>query len=465
MNQTRILQLNTQEFNGKAVIYVMSRDQRAEDNHALLIAQEEAIKHEVPLYVLFNLKIITSRSREHYEFMMTGIEQVAAKLESLDIPFIMREGESSENIAALIKETQAGSLYFDFSPLIANRTLAKKVAQDNAINVSVVDTHNIIPAWVASTKQEFAAHTMRRKVHKELEHYVLEPGQVKKHLHKSPGEIATVSFKDAWNFIAKIPSNGITITAVPGEKAAANHLTDFINEHLDTYALKRNDIANDQQSGLSPYLHFGQLSSLRVALEVFKHTDREPLLFQEVRLASAGEGPSEYDGMNALFEEMIVRKELSDNFCLYQKNYTSIKGAPEWAQQSLDLHRTDIREFVYTREQWEKAQTHDQAWNAAQNQLLKTGKIHGYMRMYWAKKMLEWSETPEQAIADCIYLNDTYSIDGGDPNGYVGILWSIAGLHDRPWFEREVFGKIRYMNEGGLKRKFDLAAYQQTWNN
>ena len=123
-----------------------------------------------------------------------------------------------------------------------------------------------------------------------------------------------------------------------------------------------------------------------------------------------------------------------------------------------------VSEHLYTRQQWEDALTHDQSWNAAQNQLRKTGKIHGYMRMYWAKKMLEWSASPEEALKDCIYLNDKYSVDGGDPNGYVGILWSMVGLHDRPWFERPVFGKIRYMNEGGLMRKYDVAAYHKQWN-
>ena len=169
--------------------------------------------------------------------------------------------------------------------------------------------------------------------------------------------------------------------------------------------------------------------------------------------------------MNALLEEMIVRKELADNFCWYADSYRDLTAGPDWAQKSLAEHAQDPREHIYTREQWEQAQTHDQSWNAAQNQLRKTGKIHGYMRMYWAKKMLEWSETPEKGLQDCIYLNDKYSIDGGDPNGYVGILWSFVGLHDRPWFERNVFGKIRYMNEGGLMRKYDVAKYQADWNN
>ena len=162
--------------------------------------------------------------------------------------------------------------------------------------------------------------------------------------------------------------------------------------------------------------------------------------------------------MNALLEEMIVRKELADNFCFYSTSYNSLKGAPKWAVESLNQHQNDPRQ-IYSLEMIEQAKTDDPAFNSAQRQLTRHGKMHGYMRMYWAKKILEWSDGAQTAIDTTIYLNDKYSIDGGDPNGYTGIMWAIAGLHDRPWFEREIFGKIRYMNIGGLKRKFDLDKY------
>lgn len=459
MNQTRILKLNNQPFEGSAVVYVMSRDQRVHDNHALQAAQTQANEQQVPLYVLFNLKVVLNRAREHYDFMLQGIEEVAAELTSLSIPFILKSGEADINITDVLTETDAGAVYFDFNPLNGSRALAKKTAAAFTGSAYVVDTHNIIPTWVTSDKQEFAAHTMRRKVHLALEKYLVEPPKIIKHSYKPSKTPESISFEQARHFISTISLRGITVGAIPGEKAAAKHLAQFIENQLETYAIKRNDIADDHQSGLSPYLHFGHISSLRVALEIIIHTNQRPLLFDEVRLASAGKEPSKYDGMNALLEEMIVRKELSDNFCFYQTDYKSLKAGAKWAQQSLSNHSQDVRDFIYTREQWENAQTHDHSWNAAQNQLRTTGKIHGYMRMYWAKKMLEWSVTPEVALADCIYLNDSYSIDGGDPNGYVGILWSIVGLHDRPWFERPVFGTVRYMNEAGLKRKFDIELY------
>lgn len=465
MQSSRIAVLKDRPFTGNAVLYVMSRDQRVHDNHALITAQLLAIEYDVPLHVQFHLKVVAGRSREHYAFMLAGLKEVADSLGALNIPFVMTIGDSVvDAILATAQQVDAGAIIFDFNPLHGSRARAKQVAEQFDGLVQVVDTHNIIPLWIASDKQEFAAHTMRGKVHKYLENYIKEPVAIAAHKTPATKKAEGISFEQAEAFISDIPASGIVIDAAPGEKAAAKHLEDFLANDLDRYAMNRNDIADDQQSGLSPYLHYGQLSSLRVALETIKVVDRRPLLFEEVKLASHGESPSAYDGMNALLEEMVVRKELADNFCFYADDYLSLTSGPAWAQKSLAEHADDPREHIYTRQQWEDALTHDQSWNAAQNQLRKTGKIHGYMRMYWAKKMLEWSVSPEEALKDCVYLNDKYSVDGGDPNGYVGILWSMVGLHDRPWFERPVFGKIRYMNEGGLMRKYDVDAYHKQWN-
>lgn len=436
----------------------MSRDQRTNDNHALIAAQTLAIKENVPLYVLFSLRTIPTRSQEHYTFMLEGLRDVEHSLTELSIPFVIRIGEPVETITSFANEVSAGALFFDFSPLHGLRALAKSVAKEFKGSVTVVDTHNIIPIWILSDKKEFAAHTIRRKVHKNLEKYLAQPPRLQS--QDLPANVPeSASEKEINTFLGTIPKSGITVGYPAGQSAALKHLRSFIDDDLATYAVGRNDIATDQQSGLSPYLHFGQISSLRVALEVIASVNEPPLLFEQPKLAEASESASTYDGMNALLEEMIVRKELSDNFCFYSESYTSLNAAAPWAVTSLTEHASDPRDFLYTKEEWESAATHDEAWNAAQTELLKTGKIHGYMRMYWAKKLLEWSASPEEAIQTAIYLNDKYSIDGGDPNGYVGILWSIAGVHDRPWFERSVYGKIRYMNSAGLSRKFNLPAY------
>lgn len=466
MLEKRINPLNkVAQNNGSCIIYVMSRDQRVQDNHALLAAQRMACNRKLPLVVFFNLMPKSGvRTREHFQFMVSGLEDVAAELKKRNISFILRAGEPLPQLKQITDELGPAHLYFDFNPLRGPQQVQTQFAQHAPFACSVVDTHNIIPGHVASDKQEFAAHTFRRKVHANLGAFLTEPEALVEHPYTLQESVESLALSELGNSIERIPRSGISVQFSPGEKSAQQELNNFINNRLKSYALDRNDPNKNNLSNLSPYLHFGHISSLRVALEVVQHVDVVPLLLTEARMAQAGDTPSEEDGMNALLEEMIVRKELSDNYCYYNANYDSLEGAHDWAKTTLNEHRADERDYIYTIEKWELAETLDPAWNAAQNQLRKTGKIHGYMRMYWAKKLLEWSSNPEVAIETAIYLNDKYSIDGGDPNGYVGILWSIAGVHDRAWTERPVFGKVRYMNSAGLKKKFKLQTYIETWN-
>jgi len=242
-------------------------------------------------------------------------------------------------------------------------------------------------------------------------------------------------------------------------------MNEFIENRLQNYAEFRNVPTRNGQSNLSPYLHFGMISAQTVALKIMDKMSSSPLLFSYPRLARYEGTPTIDDHANALLEELIVRKELADNFCYYNSHYDSFEGAQSWAQKTLNEHRADTRSFIYGMEQFEAAQTHDPIWNAAQREMMLTGKMHGYIRMYWAKKILEWTPDPETALSIAIYLNDHYSIDGGDPNGYTGIMWSIAGVHDRAWTERSTFGKIRYMNETGLKKRFKISEYIEMQDN
>ncbi len=227
---------------------------------------------------------------------------------------------------------------------------------------------------------------------------------------------------------------------IPGEEAAADTLKYFIENKFYKYAGDRNDPVKDAQSNLSPYFHFGMLAPQRAALVVENLTKNS-------------------ESKEAFLEELIIRRELSDNYCYYNSNYDSFDGFRVWAKATLNSHRKDEREYIYWKEEFEEAETHDPLWNASQMELINTGKMHGYMRMYWAKKILEWSKSPEEALTCAIYLNDKYELDGRDPNGYTGCAWSIGGVHDRAWFERPIFGKIRFMNFNGAKRKFDVDAY------
>jgi deoxyribodipyrimidine photo-lyase len=451
-------------LSGDTVIYVMSRDQRVRDNHALYTAQKKAFELKLPLVVAFNLLPKAGvRAREQYEFMLDGLEEVADDLQKLGITFVMVSGNPAETIPKLCEQLMPAHIYFDFNSLSGVRGVQQQIADEAKVPCSVVDTHNIIPVWVTSDKQEFAAHTIRRKVHKHLELYLTEPEQIQLHPYPITEPVRSLSFEQARHILAKLPACGIKHGYSSGERAAREHLRGFITNGLHGYARARNNIANDRQSGLSPYLHFGQISSLRVALEVLIQVNAVPLLFSEPRMASVGDAPTLEDDMNVLFEEIIVRKELADNFCMHSDHPINLHSSPDWAQKTLAEHNGDAREHLYTLNEFDRAKTHDEIWNAAQLQLTMTGKLHGYMRMYWAKKILEWTPDAQAAIDYAVYLNDHYSLDGGDPNGYVGILWAIAGLHDRSWAERPIFGKVRYMNAAGLKRKFDVDAYVAQW--
>jgi len=226
----------------------------------------------------------------------------------------------------------------------------------------------------------------------------------------------------------------------PGAQAARRALERFAAEGLRGYAARRNDPARDGQSGLSPWLHFGMLSAQRAALA-----------------AAASDAPEE--DREAFLEELVVRRELADNFCLHAPDYDRCSCYPAWARATLDKHAADPRPALYGRDRLEAARTGDPAWDAAQTELARTGRMHGYLRMYWCKRLLEWTSCVEEAQALAVEFNDRLALDGRDPNGYAGIAWSLGGVHDRPWGERPVFGTVRSMTLAGLRRKFDVAAY------
>jgi deoxyribodipyrimidine photo-lyase len=232
---------------------------------------------------------------------------------------------------------------------------------------------------------------------------------------------------------------------VSGSKAGLQRLSEFLDKTLAHYENTRNDPNAKGLSHLSPYLHFGQIAPQRVALETMQVTEE---IGEQKR---------------AFLEELVVRRELADNFCFYNALYDSFEGLPRWAKESLDKHKKVPRDPLYSYEDFEFSRTHDPLWNAAQTQMRHSGKMHGYLRMYWAKKVLEWTVSPEEAIAWAIQLNDTYELDGRDPNGYTGVLWSIGGLHDRPFKERPIFGKVRYMSYKGCQRKFDVNLFIAQW--
>lgn len=427
----------------------MSRDQRITDNFGLQSAQEYALENKLPFAVVFTIiPGVKNRALEHFDFMLDGLHDIEQSLAKHNIPLITLFGHPKDVILNMIHHTKPQLVVVDFSPLAGVISWQQEVAKTTP--VMVVDSHNVVPVWVASNKQEYSARTLRPKIYNHLNQYTQNAKPLQAHLYPWPGKVMPLS--DLKNEIEKtrlkfLP-NGTKNNYKSGESNALVYLDGFINERLLGYKDSRNNPTAEGLSGLSPYLHFGQIASNTVLKAATAAAEVSPSLKQDVE---------------TLIEELVVRKELADNFCYYNKHYKSLQGAPEWARRTIELHASDPREYVYSLDQFENAQTHDPAWNAAQMQLRKTGKMHGYMRMYWAKKVLEWSNTPEQALQILIYLNDFYSLDGGDPNGYVGILWSIAGVHDRPWGERPIFGTVRSMVYSGLKRKFAISEYENNW--
>ena len=445
MNNKRVKQQKDAEYGNGPVVYWMQRDQRVNDNWALIFAFEKAKELNQPLVVAFSLvpKFLDATIRQ-YGFMLKGLEEVEKSLEKLNIPFFLSLGNPGNEIVKLSKKLNASVIVSDFNPLKISRLWKKEAINKINIPFFTVDAHNIVPVWEASSKQEYGAYTIRPKIKNLLDEFLDEfPA-----LNKQSNHDFTVE-KVNWNLARNSLKVNFKVKEVdwliPGEIGAAETLENFFAKKLKDYNEKRNDPNEDVLSNLSPYLHFGQISAQRISLEAKKLEGS----FQE--------------SISSFLEELIIRRELSDNYCFYNNNYDSFEGFPEWAKKTLNEHRSDSREYLYTLNQFENAETHDKLWNAAQMQMVNYGKMHGYMRMYWAKKILEWTETPEQAFEFALYLNDKYELDGRDPNGYVGVAWSVGGVHDRAWTERPVFGKIRFMNYNGCKRKFNVNNYIQTY--
>lgn len=446
MKKDRAFPLNKTESGPKGpVVYWMSRDQRISDNWALISAQRKAIELKQPLAVVFCLAPgFLGATVRQYGFMLRGLEMVEEALAPKGIAFFLLEGEPTREIPRFLKQVRAGWLYNDFDPLRIKRTWKEEVARAIRIPFMEVDAHNIVPCRVASPKQEWAAYTLRPKIKKQLDEWLESCPPLKKHPYPWTVEGHPVPWERVKAGLKVDRSVGEVSWLLPGEGPAKKALRSFIKEKLSKYGERKKDPGSNVQSDLSPYLHFGHISPLRVALEV----------------KSSGPDTETVEGF---LEELIVRRELADNFCFYNPEYDNFDGLPAWARETLNRHRRDARPYLYTLEKLENARTHDPLWNAAQTEMVHRGKMHGYLRMYWAKKILEWTPSPEEAMETAIYLNDRYELDGRDPNGYTGIAWSIGGVHDRAWPERPVFGKVRYMGDKGVRSKFDVQGYLRKW--
>jgi deoxyribodipyrimidine photo-lyase len=437
-----------QKLNDKAIavrpfiVYWMQSSQRAEWNHALEYAINQSNRLKKPLIVYFGLTDNFPEANErHYAFMLEGLREVKEELNHRGIKMLVLH--TSPELGALEVSKMAALVVVDRGYLRIERQWREWLTKNADCRVVQIESNVIVPVEIASPKEEYSAATLRRKIQPQLFQW-LEPFFEESRCECSSlgsdlplREYAIDDLHKALAGLAIDRSVKRVSSYVGGTSKAKERLEAFLAERINKYDELKNEPGESYSSELSPYLHFGQISPLYISR----------------RLAELPEATTA-----GFLEELIVRRELGINFVFYNDKYDSYESLPQWARSTLEKHRRDGRDEIYSREDLEKGNTHDAYWNAAQTEMVQTGKMHGYMRMYWGKKILEWTDDPSDAYATALYLNNKYNLDGRDPNGFAGVAWCF-GKHDRPWGERAIFGNVRYMNDKGLKRKFDMERY------
>ncbi len=441
IQESRVMYLRkTEEREGSYVLLWIQASQRAGGNHALEYAIERADEQKKPVVAFFG---ITDRypgaNERHYRFMLEGLRELRGALEERGIQLVTRHTSPEEGVVELAPD--ASLVVTDRGYTRVQREWRRSAASRLGCPFIQVESDVVVPVEEVSEKEEYSAATIRPKITRLRPDYLV-PLDEKSPRRDSLGmRFESFSLEDLDEALSRLDIDRSVkktgVMARGGASEARKKLETFLEEKLDRYDEQRNDPTADGTSSLSPYLHFGQISPLSVALSVKERGGK---------------------GADAFLEELIVRRELAVNFTFSNSRYDSIEGLPEWCRKTLREHEEDEREYVYSAGEFERARTHDPYWNAAQTEIVTTGKMHGYMRMYWGKKILEWTRTPADAFRIALSLNDRYEIDGRDPNGFAGVAWCF-GKHDRPWKERPIFGKIRYMNDRGLRRKFDADGY------
>jgi len=427
-----------------------------------------ANEHKKPLVVVFGLTgDYPEANLRHYRFMLEGLADTRESLTKRGMILSIRVGSPPD--VALKAAQKACLVVCDRGYLSHLRQWRYDVARTASCRVVEVESDLIVPVEAASTKQEYAARTIRGRIHARLGEFLVPfPEAEVKH----PAAASVPRGEDVRDTAALLrrlapsPTPGAVDTFFRGGHAEARRRLDrFIAERLDDYEESRSEPGSDVSTTLSPYLHFGQISSLEIALAVDAAGFVAGLAVGagEMKLQRGSVGvrvdtERRASARDALLEELLVRRGLAHNYVWYAPDHGRYAGLPDWARRTLADHSADPREHVYSTHELLAAETHDPHWNDAMREMLATGFMHNYMRMYWGKKILEWTADPEEAFDRTLELNNRWFLDGRDPNSYANVAW-VFGLHDRPWTERPVFGKVRYMNANGLNRKFDMAAY------
>jgi deoxyribodipyrimidine photo-lyase len=436
---------------GRCIVYWMQRAQRGVDNHAVDLAAKIANLLELPLVVYFaGISNFPHANLRHYVFLNQGLVDIKEDLAGRNIEFVLRNAPH-ESHERLLNDVHAAIVIGDENPMREPERWRKMLAEKIRIPFWTVDADVVVPSKLIE-KAQYGAYTIRPRLYRLLPEYLVPYENLRaKHRWKAPPNFHQDSvYEDMtrrWEDLDR--SVGPVEAWQGGTHAALKRLGHFTGSLLDAYEKQRNHPEIDGTSSLSPYLHFGHIGPVTIALAVADAAKANPAL------KSAQE---------SYFNELIVWRELAVNFVRYSSNYDSVDCAESWAKQTIAEHVRDERETLYTLKQLESAKTHDELWNAAQIQMVRYGWMHNYLRMYWAKKILEWTPDVKTAMEYCIHLNDKYFLDGRDPNGYAGVAWAVVGKFDRAWFDRPIFGKIRYMSGASTGKKFDSKRYIRQMN-
>lgn len=451
----RVRPLNSDQprSNARYVLYWAQMNRRVESNHALAYAAEIANNAGIPLLVYEALTCTYNDANDRlHTFVLEGVAPSAAALKDLHIGYLfyLRKTRADANDVLYRLAAHAHTVVTDDYPTFIAAQHNRSVPGKIGVSYIAVDSSCIVPMSFHD-KRNYGAYTIRPRIKKVLPKYLklCPPVAVRTPWHERLLPEGTAQFHTVIT-TAKIPSLvaaceidhsiPVSTTYRGGYTNARKQLDLFLEERLSRYAKDRNEPSRHATSDLSPWLHFGHISSLEVALAAQDYANEHKLMADE------------------FLEELIVRRELAFNFAAYTPNPETLEVLPDWCRKTMAKHEGDARPELYTYNEFRDAQTHDRLWNATQKELLLRGKIHGYYRMYWGKKIIEWSPDYATALQTMIRMHDIYALDGRDPNTYTNILWCF-GLHDRPWGERKIFGLLRYMSGDGMKRKSDTEAY------
>ncbi len=428
---------------GSCVVYWMQRAQRGVDNPALDVAVEAANALHKPAVVFFApVPFYPHANLRHYKFLAEGIADIEDALRERNIGFVLRRFPE-HSLVKFCQEVKAALVVGDENPMREPESWRRTATKKLTVPLWTVDADVIVPS-VLLEKEQYAAHIIRPRLKKQLARFLVAPKNTTSKLAwKKPRDLASLDshfdITEDWKLDRSVaPVSGFR----GGTKEALRRLDEFVKHGLADYGTQRNKPETSGTSSLSPYLHFGHIGPHTVALAIEK--------------AKVSEADKE-----RFLDQLITWRELAINMVRFNPNYDNFECGEGWAHRSLAKHSKDKRPVLYSAKQLENAETYDELWNAGQMQMVNTGWMHNYMRMYWAKKILEWSPSAAQAFDVAVYLNDKYLLDGRDPNGYMGVAWSVVGKFDRPWFERPIFGQIRYMSGASTGKKFNSKKYIQ----